>query len=340
MNKVKFIILMCLIVILYQNVCLINNYSIYLNMFLSIAVWLLGTRDIKKDTMLKKVIIYGFGVLWWGTIFIITNYLKMTSKISIYFFASAKLWIYSILPLFIISKIFSINKIKEKLDENSKFSIIFPVVMFIVGYLITNDFYSVLTDIDIKNEFSYIELIFNHLNILIFVIQLFNALKIKIEDRLFTVVSTIATVVIVLIVNVIPITKINNIRDTLREYNDIVNSEGLTYKNIAKKLEPYINSITIEDAMGSNTVWVWDYKSYEELKNTIIYGGIQDIDNVNRKTFKNYIEYFQSMSYRIEDTWLPLADVMCNNRIVVIISSIILIAGIGIVVSIDKKSFV
>ena len=46
------------------------------------------------------------------------------------------------------------------------------------------------------------------------------------------------------------------------------------------------------------------------------------------------------MSYRIEDTMLPLAEVMCNNRIAVIISSVILIAGIGIVVSIDKKSFV
>lgn len=337
MNKVKFIILMCLIVVLYQNVCLINNYSIYLNMFLSIAVWLLGTRDIKKDTTQKKVIIYGFGVLWWGTIFLITNYLKITSNISLYFYASKKFWIYSILPLFIISKIFSINKIKEKLDENSKFLIIFPIVMFIVGYLITNYFYRLLINIDINNEFSYIEVIFNHLNILIFVIQLFNALKIKIEDRLFTLVSTIATIALVLIVNIIPITKINNISDTLRKYSDFVNSNELTYKNFEKELEPYMNSVTIEDTITNNTLL--DYQVYEEMKNMILFRK-QDIQYINRANFNKFLDRISYMSNYTEETALPLAEVMCNNRIVVIISSIILIVGIGIVVSIDKKSFV
>lgn len=338
MYKLRFIIIMFSIVVLYQNVCLINNYAIYLNMFLLIAVWLLGTRNIKKDTVQKKVIIYGFGLLWWGTIFIITKYLKITSKITLYFCVGKDFWIYSILPLFIISKIFSINKIKEKLDENPKFLIIFPIVMFIVGYLITNYFYNILTAIDINNKFSYIELIFNHLNILIFVIQLFNALKIKIENKLFTLVSMLTTVVIVLIVNIIPIIKINDISNTLKKYNDVVNSNTLTYKNIANELEPYINDVTNEDTINNNTIF--DYQSYEEMKNTIILVGTQGIENVNRATFKKYIDSLQSVSYLIEDQMIPLAELMCNNRIVVIISSIILITGIGIVVSIDKKSFV
>lgn len=125
MDKIKFIILMVLTVFLYQISVIGSQYWQYIYMFLTIAIWILGTRKIRKESVLEKCVIYGFGILWCILSFVLINkILKIKGLICLVekFWKhspfSVNFWLYLPISIFIISKILTIDIVKEMLEKN------------------------------------------------------------------------------------------------------------------------------------------------------------------------------------------------------------------------------
>lgn len=337
MEKIKFIGVLIVIIILFQVPFLTEHDDIYstLNMILTVVIWLIGTRNIKKETILKKVIIYGFIVLWCALTMLVSycmwgKYLRNFSIIDVG-------WQYSVLIVFIISKILSLEFIQNKINYESKYLVVIMITMLIIGTLIgygieyLENYKSNIEAYDILKETIY------YANISIFTVLLFCTLKIDMEDKKFAVLSTSICIVIIFIINIIPVQKINSIIDIQEKLYNTINSDATTYtyKNISTELEQYFpkNEIDIMNDVENQT---WDYQQYDKINETQLSVLKSWVQGVSRKNFKNVLESLQSFSSQLK-MLIDGEKQSRNYRIISIVISAIIVSCMGAYLVLGKN---
>ena len=146
--------------------------SVVLNMILIVLVWVLGTRKINKDTILKKIMIYGF-VIFWFLVMLIISYFSFGKYFRSFGVMDIE-WQYSVFVVFIISKILN------KIENNTKYFVIAIILMLILGTLISYGIECLVIELE---EDSILEMLIYYINICIFSGLIFSILKIKTNNK-------------------------------------------------------------------------------------------------------------------------------------------------------------
>ena len=319
MNKIKFIVLISLLIILYQIPFLdFNNrssYTKYVYVPLIIIVWSLGTRKIEKDTTTKKLVTYGFGIFWCLLIYMIE---KIKGYIDI------GMWIYSPIIIFVISRILLINKVKCNYKESNNRCVIISVIMFIIGFGIMYFMSQLLLNIKICEI----------VNVTILIIQLFNIFRIRIEEKSFILISVFIMIIVLLVFNIMQIQEINKISNIQEEIHEIIENNQLTYLNISDYLGTYVADIEKKD----NNY----YYGFTDLQNTQYFYDYymrwikEIVENINRKNFKEYLEQIQLISESLANN-IEVNNINCKYRILSLATSIILVVGMSVMILIDRE---
>lgn len=314
MDKIKFAILMVVLIILFQTIFLINYYFAYVCIVLILLTWILEAKKIKKYSLVKKVTIYGFIILWFTLGYILFT-LKLSSYISKFNFV-----IYSFIPIFIVSKILTYETIKEKIETNSKFLVLLIIGMFITSFLIMYGIYYLIETYFFD---SNILLVICILNSTIFIIELFNILNIKIKEKGVVIIGTLLTIICLLIVNSIPISQINKDISIREKVVNIVNSNILTYQNIASELSPYVSSNVGNLLDGV----LFDYQLFSSSTEFHLYYINTIIEKINKRNFNESLTRIQN---QITQKAINSEKEDVIIRIVTSLESVILVVGIGI----------
>lgn len=320
-NKIKLIILMIMSVVLYQLPCLTMLDCLkYVYLPLTVVIWILGIKNIEKDTAFKKLILYGVAILWCICLLFKMEVFHGESGYQKYCFLSPIL-------LFVIGKILTLNFVKYKIEENNIDLLIICIFLFILAYLI--DYF--LFNIFFINDYFY--LICGLISSSICIIQLFNILNIRVEKNIFILISVIISVIIILIINKIAMNKIKKVIMFQRELCDIIYDNNLTYKNISTELGPY-SEIEYKESLGfihilDYQMCIYNNRRYVHVINT-------NINEINRSNFKEKIEKIRGTAYTISEL-INVGELYYNNRKIVIYISIIMVSGIGLVTIINKR---
>lgn len=336
MEKIKFIGVLIVIVILFQIPFLTEHDDIYstVNMILTVVIWIIGTKNINKDTTLKKVTIYGFIALWCILMILITY--CMWGKYLRHFSIIDAGWQYSVLIVFIISKILSLEFIQDKINSESKYLVIIMIAMLIIGALIG---YGIEYLENYKLDFDTLDtlvIVMYYINISTFSILLFSILKINEESKKFVILSTGICIVIIFIINIIPIQKINSIINSQEELCKIIDSSShlYTYKNISSELGKYLPNEKIEMAYMKNKTW--DYQQYYMINERLLSVCNSWLQDVNRKNFKNVLESVQSFPSQLNEL-IEAGKQACNARIISMVISSIIVCSMGVYLVLKKS---
>lgn len=327
MEKLKLFGVLLVIVILFQIPFLTYHDDIYsiLNMILTVVVYLIGIKNIKKDTTLKKVILYGF-ILLWCVLMILISYCMWGHYLKNFSIIDAVGWGYSVIIVLIISKILSLEAIQEKINYSSKYLIITTIVLFIVGGLVGYGIeYIQNYKMDIDGVTMLLEIEY-YVNISVFSILLFHILKINIQEKRFIILSTSICIVIILIFNIIPILKINNIISSQEKLSTIINSNlnSYTYKTIETELGQYLLDYEIEELTNQT----WDYQQYDMMNKNYLSFVSSWVQDVNKKNFKQVLNMIQSVPNQLNE-FIDAGKVDCNYRMTSIIISSIIVGCMG-----------
>lgn len=323
MEKFKFIVAMITTIVLFQISFLVNFNELcaILNMILIVLVWVLGTRKINKDTILKKIMIYGFVVFWFLAMLIISYF-----SFGKYFRSFGVMdieWQYSVFVVFIISKILSTNVVKNKIENNTKYFVIAIILMLILGTLISYGIECLVIELE---EDSILEMLIYYINICIFSGLIFSTLKIKTNNKISVAIITGCSIIVVCLVNIIPIQKISKIIAFQEEvsYEITYNSTAYTYKSLASNLAPFIEKAK---TFTSSENAVWDYQQYGQVNELMYVTNLENaINYANRKNFSDTVQSLESFLGE-GNTAIQSGRIGLYTRISALVLNVIVIGG-------------
>lgn len=177
--------------------------------------------------------------------------------------------------------------------------------------------------------------IYGILDCAIFITELFNAFKIKINEKLFILISLFSAIIVILIVNIIPIQKTKEHIVLQEKICNIIDSNKLTYKNIQKELGIYIP----EEDKESNTLEAdIAYQAYTNLHRWWMSQISSYIDNIaNKKDVKNNLRELEAASYQLSTNFIENEKVYCRDKVILILTSIISVIIICSITLMNKE---
>ena len=179
-------------------------------------------------------------------------------------------------------------------------------------------------------------------------IQFFNTLKMYGEKKAFVWGIVGITSLITIVINVIPMYQINKTIEFNESVYDIISSADLTFQNISTRLGEYIkegidikiNELDAIDYKLYTSTKVMDYQFYTSDNRFSMILMCRDIDSItNSRKFKEFIQEIQEDDYDINGNVriIERGRELYNNRIVVLICSLITNVIMGFVVIKPKK---
>lgn len=262
MDKVKFIGLMILVILLSQ-ISILNDFDeigCVVYVCLGVIIWFVETIDIEKDTKIKKFFIYGFAFFW--------IILSLIMKMNIRFFLSfifEDFWVVSPIIIFILSKIFWL----KRYIVNDKNTVILLGILFTIGYIIAYIFHTMFFYSDIQTNLIYILSI---INLMMLVFELFKLLKIQNLDRKFIIIVILVTSAIIAVITIMNIAQINKYIKSQQELLNFIKSGTLTYKNIQIELKPYLEKYNGDELDKlSNSKFLSIKKDVKRVNYNILY---------------------------------------------------------------------
>lgn len=316
-------------IILYQIPFLTetNKLFLFILAFLGILTWILGIKNLPKENLIKKVVLYGFIVLWYTLIVIVS-----IPKRGLAFGTALFGMLASIIPLFIMSKVFYIQSIYDAIEKNI-YLIITSIMTFIIGGLVTYGIANIMYQISDKN----LVIPYFILSITLIVVQLFKAFNIKVEQKGFTIALLILSCLIIILVNMYPIIQMKRLIPMQEEVCNLVNSNTLTYKNIASQInaiipEEYNKQIYSEGF--EDPIFIFQY--YRDENHQFMSTIKHYANNTNRINFKKNISEIQSFS-EITLGLIETEKEVCNLIILSMCLSIIGIIGAYLFFSHNNK---
>lgn len=195
---------------------------------------------------------------------------------------------------------------------------------------------------------NILKLLYGILSIIIFMIQFFNTLKMYGEKKAFVWGIVGITSLITIVINVIPMYQINKTIEFNESVYDIISSADLTFQNISTRLGEYIkegidikiNELDAIDYKLYTSTKVMDYQFYTSDNRFSMILMCRDIDSItNSREFKEFIQEIQEDDYDINGNVriIERGRELYNNRIVVLICSLITNVIMGFVVIKPKK---